>query len=453
MKLVKVLPFGLLALVTMSCAQTEPPEFSDAERFALVRYWNAPGRYATSRIEDPKGAWKVRLTPDGSQWLWSYNRARGLGKTPPGKVPPPLNDQQKAWEVWLDAKVAYDRWTAGVAAARLNEMPEPEPIREPGPVPMDLVTLAGEPPVFAACVRPAWHEIAFEDMSIRYTDNPEMRPRYAYYRNEAGVMSGGTSMKTMPKSEVDELLKKAGISESESRVFRAVSLLEGGFDSVNTYDTGFISVGFIQFASLAQGGHSLGATLRQMKTDDPGAFQEEFRRYGLDVTPDGILVAVEPSTGEIVRGPLANAAVIEDKRLIAVFGRAGRRTPYRVAQLRTAKAMYYPADTLVTVRSGGRTLSGKVRDVIRSEAGMAALMDRKVNTGTIAILAERLALLMGEKGIERFEDFAPYEAQLLDGIWYRVNTRNDKTLSQPAPVSERSAVLNSRSGSRNRRRG
>lgn len=450
MKLVKTLPFGLLALFSISCAQTEP-EFTDAERFEISRYWNAPGRYRSERIEDPKGPWKVRLTPDGSQWMWQYNRARGLGKTPPGTTPPPLNEQQKVWETWLDSRVAFDRYKAGVEAAKYNGLPEPGPVVDPGPAPIDLVTLAGEPPVFANAVRPTSHEIVFEDMTIKYTDNPEMRPRYAYYRNEMGVMHGGTRMKELPPSELDTLLRSAGISESESRIFKAVSLLEGGFDSVNTYDTGFISVGFIQFASLAQGGHSLGATLRQMKQDNPRAFQDDFRRFGIDVMADGTLVAVEPKTSEIVRGPLANAAVIEDKRLIATFARAGRRAPYRVAQLRTAKAMYYPADTMVTVKSGDRTLSGKIREIIRSEAGMAALMDRKVNTGNISILAERLALLLSEKpNFTKFSDFAPYEAQLLDSLWYRVDTRNDKSLSQPMPTTERSAALEGKSGARSR---
>lgn len=442
-----------LALTMVSCAQAPEPEFSDAERFALVRFWSTPGRYATGPVEDPRGDWRVRLTPDGSQWLWQYNRARGLGKTPPGKTPPPQNAQQRAWEAWIDGRVAYDRWTSACAAARRNHADEPLPVPDPGPAPIDLVTLAGDPPVFAACVRPSWHEIAFDDERLRYVDHPEMRPRYAYYRNEAGVQAAGTPMKALPKGELDGLLKRAGISASEARVFRAVSLLEGGFDSVNTYDTGFVSVGFIQFASLAQGGHSLGATLLRMKRDDPGAFAQDFRQFGIDVSPDGLLVVVEPVGGEIVRGPLANAAIIEDKRLIAVFSRAGRRTAFRVAQLRAAKAMYYPADTIITVKSGGRVLSGKVGEIIRSEAGMAALMDRKVNTGTIAILSERLALLMSERPeIDKFAEFAPYEAQLLDSLWYRIDTRNDRTLSQPRPTVERSPIL-SRSGGRNRRRG
>ncbi len=445
-------PALLLPLLLAPACQAQAPEFSDRERLDLVKFWSAPGRYALAPLEDPKGPWKVRLTTDGSLWLWNYNKARGLGKTPPGSVPPAANPQQALWENWIDARVAWDRYVAGADAARKNGLFAPNPVPDPGPAPAELVALAGEPPVFAGVVRPRTHLVTFEDgETIRYADNVEMRPRFAYYRFEDGVQSGGTRVKDLPPGELDALLKRAGITPSEARIFKAVSMLEGGFDSVNTYDTGYVSVGFIQFASLGAGGHSLGETLVGMKRDDPKAFADDFRRYGLDVTPDALLVAVDPRTGEIARGPAANTAIIEDKRLIAVFQRAGRRAPFRVAQLRAAKALYYPAETIVTVKLAGRTLSGKLKEIVRSEAGMAAFMDRKVNTGSLGALPQRLAELATEKGITRFADFAPYEAQLLDALWYRVDPRNDPTLSQPTPVTERARSLPSRRGGRRRR--
>ena len=106
---------------------------------------------------------------------------------------------------------------------------------------------------------------------------------------------------------------------------RAVSILEGGFDSVNTYDTGYVSVGFIQFASLKEGGGSLGAVLKNFKAADPLAFASDFHRFGVDVDETGHLVVVDPTSGAVATGAEANARIIEDKRLIAVFGRAGAR--------------------------------------------------------------------------------------------------------------------------------
>lgn len=449
----KPLAFLPLLLLVPGCSAQEP-EFTDAERFALVRYWSEPGRYVSAPLEDAKGAWKVRLTPDGSLWLWTYNKARGLGKTPPGQVPPAASAVQTVWENWIDARVAWDRYLAGAVAAEKNGMVAPNPPVDPGAAPADLVALAGEPPAFATAVHPSTHAITFEDgETLRYTDNVDMRPRFAYYRFENGVQSGGTRVKELAPGELDGLLKEAGISPSEARVFKAVSILEGGFDSINTYDTGYVSVGFIQFASLAEGGHSLGGTLLGMKRDDPRAFDADFRRYGVDVTPDGLLVVVEPTTGEIARGPAANTAIIDDKRLIAVFQRAGRRKAFRLAQLRAAKTMYYPADTIVTVKLDDRTLSGRVGEIFRSEAGMAAMMDRKVNTGGFGNLTMLLTNLAREKGITRWSDFAPYEGQLLDNLYYRVDTRNDPNLSQPPGGTDRARSLPSRGGGKRGKRG
>jgi hypothetical protein len=78
--------------------------------------------------------------------------------------------------------------------------------------------------------------------------------------------------------------------------------------------------------------------------------------------------------------------VIEDKRLTAVFQRAGRKSEaFRVAQIKTARASYWPAgDPVQITLPNGKTISGVVSDFIKSEAGLATLLDRKVNTGTSA---------------------------------------------------------------------
>jgi hypothetical protein len=46
----------------------------------------------------------------------------------------------------------------------------------------------------------------------------------------------------MSPEELNRIFAASGLTPVEARVMRAVSLLEGGFDSINTYDTGF-SVG------------------------------------------------------------------------------------------------------------------------------------------------------------------------------------------------------------------
>lgn len=418
--------------------------FSDDERAGLVAYWSEPGRYEVSAPESArtKGPWQVRLSIPGSQWLWNYGRALGLSKGPPTEDPVPANPEQKAWDAWIDAKLAWDRAVAADQAATANafllglEAPRATAPKPPGPAPKALVALAGNPPPFACVVAPLQHRVTFDEkMAITYTDNPLMRSRYAYYRFPQGVMSAGTRVRELPADYVDRLFVEAGVSGSERKVMAAVSLLEGGFDSVNTYDTGFVSVGFIQFACLQAGAGSLGQVLRREKQENPAAFQADFRQFGIDVAETAELVAVDPATGAELAGADAAMKIIEDKRLIAVFQRAGKLSQaFRAAQIKVAKAMYYPGNDEVAIQVGGQTLSGPISTIVKSEAGMATLMDRKVNTGTLNPLPLVLALIAGENRVQKFEDLAKYERDIVAAMKFRKDYLADTTLTQPGPA-------------------
>lgn len=427
----------LAALCGSALANWTPQEV-----VAVQNYWKAPGRYEVlPSLEATKGTlWVVRLTAEGSQWLWNYNKARGLGKTAPSKDAPPQTPEQEAWERWINAKVAFDRWQAGKTAATENaaigqngriEVANPG---DPGPAPDSLVKLVGSvPPPFASAVQPQRHHITFADgYTITYQDNPPMRDRYAYYRFPEGVMQAGKRVREMSPEELDALFADAGVKPSERKVMAAVSLLEGGFESVNTYDTGFVSVGFIQFACLKDGAGSLGRLLLRYKTDAPQLFQTDFRDIGLDVSADGKLEALDLDSGEMKTGAQAAAQIIKDKRLIAAFQRSGVKSKaFRVAQIREAKASYFPGEDAIAISVGGRTVSGKVSDFIKSEAGLATLMDRKVNTGKLDPLLLFAAVVGGELQIQSLVELAPYEREIVWAIQYRKNYLDDASLTQP----------------------
>jgi hypothetical protein len=458
---------GRLWTLTLAAAvAAAAPAFTDEERLAAFRYWNEPGRYVVSAPPDvaKTGPWAVRLTAEGSTWLWNYNRARGLAKTPPGQVPGAQSAPEQEYEAWIEAKVAWDRWqaeqfarqaNAAATGARPAAATPPPPL--PGPIPEGLLQLAGNPPPFASAVTPMRHVVKFDcGMEIAYQDNPPMRPRFAFYRFPQGVMVGGQPVRTMPPRDLDALLKEAGITEQEGRVFKAVSLLEGGFESVNTYDTGFLSVGFIQFATLSGGAGSLGAVLQRMAKDSPREYQESFRRFGVDVTEQGALRVVDPATTAVLVGPDAVRKIIDDKRLTAVFQRAGLQSrPFRVAQLRVAKQQYYPADDAVSVVVDGRIVVGKVRDFVRSDAGLATLMDRKVNTGRVDPLTEVATRFANELKVKSLGDLAPFERELIAALRYRKDYLADASLGQPADAPRRTndAELGSRGGARSGRGG
>ncbi len=453
--------FGVAALASMAHGRG----FTEQERSAIVAYWAEPGRYAIgpSPSVPQLGSWQVRLTVEGSRWLWEYDRARGVGKAPPAK-PLPKGSDTVAWEIWVNARVAWDRAEAWRAAIDANlalgqfTPPNPDPpAPDPGPAPEGLVALVGAPPLLAGIAAPQQHAIAFDDgLRLEYADNVNMRSRYAYYRFPEGVMSGGTPVRTMDPQELESLFTEAGVSPSEQRVMKAVSLLEGGFDSVNTYDTGFVSVGFIQFACLREGRGSLGAVLMREKRDAPNAFEQDFRRFGIDVDEQGLLVAVQPATGEVAFGPDAASWIIADKRLIGVFQRAGRVSrAFRLAQVRLARERYLPTDDVVTVPVGEKSLQFRVGDVVRSEAGLATLMDLKVHTGKLDPFGQVVAEIYETCKLESVEDLPRFERDIVAAIRHRKDYLADANLGQPGPAAEPSRTFNaaSRKGTRTGRGG
>lgn len=455
----------------LSPALSPPPQFTMEEREAILAQWYVPGRYEVKLPPEAQrsGPWQVRLTPTGSQWLWDYNRLRGIPKGNPGQVPGPQNAEQVAWEKWIDARVSRDRWEAGQFAAKLNAgiqgrnvgssvQEKLEAPANPGPMPPGLQALAGPAPSFASAVTPLLHVVTFDDKrQVALADNPAMQPRYAYYRNPQGVMSGGKRLKDIPEERLKSFFDRAGVSPKERKAMAAVSSLEGGFESVNTYDTGFVSVGVIQFACLKEGGGALGRMLLRFKADAPEEYQTYLRRFGVDVTPEGLLAVIDPDTGAERIGPDAAQAIIDDKRLIAVFCYAGDASDaFKVAQLSAAKAEFLPSEMDLSIDVKGKTLNGKVSDVIRSEAGLAILMDRKVNTGGLGQLIDLIAVCAEEMNASSLKDLAKYERDICVAMRFRTDFLADGSLSQPGPAvnSKRNyRELASRRASRNGRGG
>jgi hypothetical protein len=453
----------LVALSTMALSQRSAFSASDTDQ--VQRFWNEPGRFMIQAPPErsTSGPWVVRLSPEGSVWFGTYNAARGVGKKSTLKAGAPPADIQKVWDAWLGQKVNYDRYRAGESVAEANSrylgrnvnctIPKAS---DPGPEPEALRQFVGVPPSFAAAVVPNQYLVNFPDGSaIKIADNPPMRANFPAYRFPQGVMSAGTPVKSLPPEQVDDLFNSAGVSGSTEKIMKAVSILEGGFDSVNTYDTGFVSVGLIQFACLSGGAGSLGMVLAREKQNDRESFENDFKRYGLDVTYNGALVALDIENGVELTGPAAARQIINDKRLVAVFQHAGQTSrAFRIAQIQIAKEQYFPGDDAVAFNADGQTVHCKVADCVRSEAGLAILMDRKVNTGKIDPLANVLTQVATETGCKTPEDLAAHEREIILACRYRKDYTQDPTLTQPGEVYSRPAInLASRHGTRNMRRG
>ncbi len=444
--------FVLLAMI-LPCCTFAQGLFKEDEKKKIVAFWNAPGRYLVSQPEwaTKTGPWQVRLTPEGSSWLLKYQGALGKGALPPTADPTTFGGGVQGWKEWVLAKVAYDRWKAqslaNLANSRTLEITTPKNDRRdirlnalkpdpamapptPGTIPASLLIAVGSPPSFASPVTPMRHDIRFEEGdSYSYQDNINFSPTYAYYRFSQGVAHEGTAL---TDDERTDLFKAAGLSDAEQHVMLRVSKLEGSFDAINTYDTGFVSVGFIQFASLIAGKGSLGTALQQEKTDTQEEFENDFRRFGIDVASDGSIIAIDPVSGVELSGTDAILKIIDEKRLIAVFQKAGKMSrAFRVAQIRVAKTSYWPADDPIKITLGGTVLEGKVSDAIQSEAGYATLFDRKVNRGSVAPFADVLLSVMKKHNLKAIPEALKYEREIIAQLKYRVDFLLDKDLKQP----------------------
>lgn len=446
---------SILIMLASSFDAQSAPSFTDNERAALQTYWSAPGRYTISLPTDSisRGVWQVRLTADGSAWLLKYQNAIGARGVAPTVDPTTLTSDRSVWKTWVQSKIALDRQRAQAAADAANRAirpvsvsVEPAPaqpsgrasqtpdtralLADPGPIPASLLLSVGNPPPFASAVTPMQHTIAFDDGdTYSYSDNVAVPQAYAYYRSPQGVAVFGSPALD---SELDALFSAAGMTRSEQRVARAVSKLEGSFESINTYDTGCVSVGFLQFITLDDGKHSLCEVLQKEKQERGGDFANDFHRYGIDVTAEGVVCVVDPGTGAELVGQEAVRKLVDDKRLIAVFQRAGRHSlAFRIAQIKIARQHYWPADDVLTVSIGSQVLTGKVSDVIHSEAGLATLFDRKVNRGSCDPISTVVARVMQDHRLASLMDVAQYERELIVALKYRGDFLADKTLGQP----------------------
>lgn len=432
---------AIAATTTQAGSKPQTPMFSDAERGAIKAWWSKGQRYVAS----PTGTREVRQTPEGSAWIWKFYRARGKGKVIPTGPPIATTEEQAEWDRWLDERFERDWKAAEGIVSNTGQSPLLVP------TPEKVEKLFGEPPLFAEVVEPIKHSVRFDSGEvITLADNPTLRKKYAYYRFKSGVMSVGRPVKSIPRDELVALFADAGVSERDRNVMMAVSSLEGGFDSINTYDTGFVSVGFIQFACLSGGGGSLGQVMRRHKSENSNEFDSLFRRVGLDVTESGQLVVFDSTSGrELVGGEAANF-IIQNPQFAIAFQMAGRDRTFQLAQIAVAHAMYVPTrDDLVQVRIGGDTVPLALSEILTSEAGMAVLMDRKVNTGTLEPLGEVVSKFIEEQSLTNLDDLLKWEGELVARCKFRKDTLGDASLGQPAASSFlRDASRMSRSGDR-----
>lgn len=212
--------------------------------------------------------------------------------------------------------------------------------------------------------------------TAQFRDN--VRSNFAIYPD--GIMYPGTSS---PKRVPVDAYVSVGLTTGLARALKVVSENEGNFDAINSYDRAIFSFGFIQFAGGAGGG--LGQMLMNVKTRDPQVFRQMFAQYGIDVLPASprpVITAASPEAGTVLQGDSACMYIKSDKRLTTAFIAAGFHPTVMLAQIQSAVQGYVnPSFGIkLTLQVGTQSFANvPITQVIRTEAGVAALIDLTVN--------------------------------------------------------------------------
>ncbi|MCS7019609.1 MAG: LysM peptidoglycan-binding domain-containing protein [Cytophagales bacterium] len=261
-----------------------------------------------------------------------------------------------------------------------------------------------------------------------------------------GIMYVG---KSSPRNIPVEAYTQVGLSLPLARALKVVSENEGNFDAINSYDKAIFSYGFIQFAGGAGGG--LGAMLMIVKTKQPQVFHQMFGQYGIDVqnaTPRPVITCAAPETNRILSGDEACLYLKSNKQLTAAFIAAGFHPSVILAQLESATRGYVaPALGMRTdlVLAGQLYTGVLLSDIIRSEAGIATMIDLTVNqwiVRTAGFFRQALEQIAAADGIRTPQQLASVDerrvlqtivAQATDA---RVRDRTQKMLNSGLGLSK-----------------
>jgi hypothetical protein len=201
-------------------------------------------------------------------------------------------------------------------------------------------------------------------------------------QSEMGVaFSGSAPPSALPLAAYTS----AGLDPAQAAALKLVSTFESHFDAVNTYDRALVSAGFIQFA----GGRGLPPYIALLKARQAARFRDLLQTFGLDVefsvTAGAIagarLIVIDPAGTRVLRGTAAETAIRDNKRLTTALILSGRDRDVQLVQLEAAVRGYVVPALAATIVPSSHGGSVRLREILRSKKGLAALFDRAIQEG------------------------------------------------------------------------
>lgn len=193
-----------------------------------------------------------------------------------------------------------------------------------------------------------------------------------------GIMYPGQSLLALDLATIQSV----GLTAHQARALQYVSVHEGKFDAINSYDRGIFSYGFIQFVGASAYGGSLNKLLGSMKKWAPALFQRVFQSVGIDV--EGGLMTVQTESGRELAGDMAWSYVQRTVPLYGAFIEAGFEPLLVREQLRMANELYIQATLNAALNipvNGVAVRVARLGDILSSEAALTAAFAICINQG------------------------------------------------------------------------
>ncbi|HEY4244777.1 MAG TPA: DUF4157 domain-containing protein [Kofleriaceae bacterium] len=223
-------------------------------------------------------------------------------------------------------------------------------------------------------------EVKHHDYAFADGEHVKVRDHVVSY---ATSVSFGVDSEGAPDhKQVTDVMATAGLSSSRQKILAGISALEGGFDTVNTYDRAKVTWGFVQWTG---GSHSdLTSTLTIIKQKQPDAFAKAFQAYGIDVVDNELSITV-PGSKDTITGEDAANAIMGNPKLAAVLAHAGRNTDIQKGEVQAAAQL--EIDEAMNMRVPIDLGKGKKKVVtastlMTSEYGIGFLANTYVHSGS-----------------------------------------------------------------------
>ena len=199
-------------------------------------------------------------------------------------------------------------------------------------------------------------------------------------QSEIGIAFSGSAP---PSALPAAAYTNAGLNPAQAAAFTLVSTFERNFDAIST-DRALVSAG--SFSSRAAAGCRRTRLAEGAPGGDiPRPAPEVRHRRGIHVAAGAItgarVVVIDPAGTRILRGSAAETAIRDNKRLTTALILSGRDRDVQLVQLEAAVRGYVVPALAATIAPSPRGGSVRLREILRSKKGLAALFDRAIQEG------------------------------------------------------------------------